>query len=95
MDWSLTSKWSKDSKVKIKIFLRRMLCFGTFFANFELFFSEDDLISGNIYGFLLRIIVMLRFRLTISQEQFQKIDEFFNFALLGTEFGIFIFISTH
>ena len=40
VDWSLTSKWSKDSKVKIKIFLRRMLCFGTFFANFELFFQR-------------------------------------------------------
>ena len=36
VDWLLT----KDNKVKIKTFLRRMFCFGTFFANFELFFQK-------------------------------------------------------
>ena len=30
----------------------------------------------------------------IGQEFFQKIDDFFNFTLLGTQSGMFSFIST-
>ena len=93
VDWPHTSKSSKDNKVKSKHFSDECFALVPFLLTLSCFFRRRSY-WWQYLQFLLGMIVMPRFRLKIGQKVFQKIDDFFNFTLLESQFGIFIFVST-